>query len=202
MCVPVAIIGLAISAASAVASHAAQNSAAKSSARGLRQAEDQQQMDLIRQADEQQEAAGQQMNEHARSAMRDAALFDTVAGEYGGGNTVDRAASVGGVQQGEQLATIGRSAELASQNNRNASLATTQRTNASLASVRMPSSVGLALQIGGQIGGAYVKEKAPEWQGKENERKVMERWRAAQTQSRKAAIETMPYLKSNRSLGD
>lgn len=148
MCDPVSI-SLGLSAATAVTSYAGMSASAEGQGEAVKRASQLQQMDLERQAGQQREAAAQQVNEQARAAQRDAALFDVIAGEYGGGNTADRTAAVARVQQGENLATMGRNAELASQENRFASLATTSAANARLASIQRPSLIGTALQIGG-----------------------------------------------------
>jgi ATPase subunit of ABC transporter with duplicated ATPase domains len=157
MCLPAIPIAmqLAIAAASAAATYSSQSRAANAQERSIRQAGDLQQMDLTRQRDQQGEAAAQEANEHARSAARDAALFETVAGEYGGGNTADRASSVADIRTQERLATVGRNAELASQENSMATLASRHNTNARLASIQQPSKVGAALSIAGAAAGAY-----------------------------------------------
>jgi hypothetical protein len=155
MCIPIAVAGLIISAVGTVASVAAQQQQAKQQANALNAEHAQQQNDLNRQQDQYDQQARQAMNEQARQAMHDMALFDTVTGEYGGGNSADRAATIATVQNGEALATIAGNRDKAQMENRFQSLATTARTNSMLASIRQPSWI----ESGLRLGSAYMDYK-------------------------------------------
>jgi len=146
---------LAITAVSTAMQYTAASNAAEATAQSTKIAGQLQQQDLAIQRDQQHEAAAQQVNEHARAAMRDAALFDTVSGEYGGGNSTDRAATVASIQRDEQLAVLSRNAEMGAQSSSMASMASSHNTQARLASIQRPSALGAALKIGGAAVSAY-----------------------------------------------
>jgi hypothetical protein len=155
MCGPliVPLVQLGITAVSAAAAYEGARKNASAQADAVNKSAISTQMDIQRQADQQTEAAMQQMNEHARAAARDSALFSTITGEYGGGNTADRGAAVQGIQQDERLASLARNSDMASQELATASMANKDNANARLASIQQPSALGTALQIGG----AYAK---------------------------------------------
>lgn len=140
---------LAISALSAGAAHDAGRRQANQQSDALRDAAYLQGNDLQRQQSQQGAAAAEQMNEHAREAAGDMARAQTIAGEYGGGNSVDRGMAVLGMRAGEGLATIASNAGMADEQTRFDALASTRRTASQLASTQRPSNFGTALQIGG-----------------------------------------------------
>jgi hypothetical protein len=157
MCDPVTI-GLAI--VSAAAQYDMQRKAANAQADAVNKAATQEQMNLAIQQGQQGEAAAQQVNEHARAAQRDAATMAAISGEYGGGNTTDRLATVQGIQQDERLATIQRNVQFEAQNSSLASMSIESNKNARLASIQQPSKVAAALQIGGAMATSYAKYTA------------------------------------------
>jgi hypothetical protein len=164
MCEPATIAMLAITAAGALVAHEEQANQAQHQELAAKKQEDLQQNDLNRQQQQIDEQAKQAMNEQARKAMKDMALFDVITGEYGGGNSASRAATVATVQQGETLATIAGNRDKAQVENRFDSLATTARTNAMLASIRHPSWAQTGLTIAGAGMDAYTgyqKTQAP-----------------------------------------
>ena len=146
---------LAIATVGALAGHDAMRQSANAQADGIKRQAELQQNDLARQSEQQREAAAAQMNEHARAAAKDTALFDVLTGEYGGGNSADRARATMGLQQDENLATIQGNARAAAGENSFASLAVQSQAQARLASIQRPSKLGTALQIGGAAAGAW-----------------------------------------------
>jgi len=164
MCEPTTI-ALAITAVSAAVSYQQQGQAAKRQSENIQRTNDLQQMDLARQHQQQTEAEAEQMNQANRQATQSKALFDAVAGEYGGGNTVDRTESIANVQANENLATMKRNADNASNENSFAQLATTSQANAKLSTINTPSLLGTALQIGGATANAYAQTHQPKKTG-------------------------------------
>jgi hypothetical protein len=161
MCVAVPVAMLIISAASAAASYASQQQQAKTQAQALNQEHALQQNDLNRQQEQNDQQARQAMNEQARAAMHDMALFDTVTGEFGGGISASRAATVATVQNGEALATIAGNRDKAQTESRFQSLATTARSNSMLASIRQPSWIESGLRLGSSYMD-YKSQTAPQ----------------------------------------
>lgn len=104
--------------------------------------------DRRRQQDEAFQAATQETNELARQAQADMALFDTIAGEYGGGNTVDRARTVQGIQTAERYATVASNARSGFSQLGFEGLMNVERTRTQLNGIQRPSLAGTALQIG------------------------------------------------------
>ncbi len=156
MCEPVEIGYLAVAVASAVVGYTENRQTAKRQDNAVRTNAEMEQMDLNRQADQMNEAARGQMNTAARKATHDQALFDVVAGEYGGGNSVDRARTIGDIQSNENLSTIALNSQNSASENGFAQLATTTQANAKLAAINQPSGWGTALQIGGAATKAYA----------------------------------------------
>jgi hypothetical protein len=147
----------------AAGSAVAQNEQARSTGNKMAEAAKREneliQGDLTRQASQQDAAARAEMNAANRKAMSDAALFDVVAGEYGGGNSVDRARSIGNLQSNENLATIAANARNAQGEIGFNRLSTLDRTNSRLAAINRGSTLGTALQIGGAAVNAYAGYK-------------------------------------------
>ena len=151
--VTLAGIGLAISGASAVASHEAQSDAADAQARSIQQNRDAARSDAER---AQQQAAEQQAgeaNEQAMRSHRDMALFDAIAGENGGGNSSMRGAAALGIQQGQDLATVNSNAQKVQSEIGFGDLAAGTRASQGLAAIKQPS----LLEAGLTIAGAGVK---------------------------------------------
>ena len=117
------------------------------------------------------------MNAAARKALQDAALFDVVAGEYGGGNSIDRARTIGNLQANETLATIAANARNAQSETGFRRLATLDQTQAKLAAINRPSVLGTALKIGGAAAGAYAQWDATSEYG--SDRRLFEMQRDA-----------------------
>jgi hypothetical protein len=158
MCEPttLALISIGLTAASGVAGYQMQSKAAKQQEASIRADEALQQNDLARQRDQQHEAAAAQMNEQARAAQREMALFDVVSGEYGGGNTDTRGRAVASLQDSEQLATLADNAQTAFGENSFASMASSSRAQSRIAGIQRPSAFGTALQIGAAGLNAYA----------------------------------------------
>lgn len=151
MCEPVTLsyIGLGLAAVSGAAQYEGQRKSASQQADGLRKQQLLEQNDLIRQQQQIDAATRQQMSEASKAALRDMDLFGVVAGEYGGGRSVDRIAAIGDVNRGEQLATIAANRDNSQVENRFQSLATATATNSRLSSIQRPSLIETGLRIGG-----------------------------------------------------
>lgn len=145
-----------IAAGGAVAQHEQARSQGNRMADAADRENDLMQADLQRQADQQDAAARAEMNEANRKAIHDAALFDVVAGEYGGGNSVNRARSIGNLQANENLATIAANARTTQSETGFKRLSTLDMANSKLAAIAQPSVVGTALQIAGAGANAYA----------------------------------------------
>jgi hypothetical protein len=165
MCEPTTILLVASAAISAVGAgvqYEGQRKQASQAADNTRKEAARAQMDLQRQHDQQQVAVTADMNEAARKALHDAALFDAVAGEYGEGRSTDRARTVGGIQTGEHLATIAANGQTAQSETGLRGHSIGSMANERLASIGGPSLFGTALQIGGAAVGAYTNHLAVE----------------------------------------
>lgn len=138
---------LAISAASAAGSYYVGSKNADAQEAATKQADNLQQADYARQQQQQREAAAAQMNDHARQAAKDAALFDVVTGEYGGGNSVSRAQSVSGIQTSENLATLSKNAGNTLAEGTLQANAAHMQSLAKLNTIQRPSILGTGLQL-------------------------------------------------------
>lgn len=141
------LTSLALTAASGAAAYRQQSNTAKQQANAVETERALQQNDLVRQQDQQTRAASQEMNEQARQSLADAALFEVITGEYGGGNTANRGMAVMGIQQGEQQAVIGSNARTAAGETGFRSLAVQQQASSRIASISRPSAFGSLLTI-------------------------------------------------------
>lgn len=155
MCDPVTATMAGLAIASTLMAHEAGVDAAESQTEALAKQEDLRQMDIERQASEQREIANQEMNAANRQAIADMATFDTIAGEYGGGNSTTRERNVIGVQRDETLATIASNARNGMAEIGFAAKASRNNALSQISAVKGPSQVGTLLAIGGQAVGAY-----------------------------------------------
>jgi ATPase subunit of ABC transporter with duplicated ATPase domains len=160
MCEPTTIAMLTIAAMSAVTSHQQQSQMVEAQTEAINREQRLQENDLARQQGQQHAAAAAQMNEQARRAQKDMALFEVVTGEYGGGNSAARAGAVSTIQNGEALATIGQNASNAQGETSFRSLAVSSQAQSRLASLQRPSNLGTALRIGAAGLGAYNHHQA------------------------------------------
>lgn len=151
MCDPVSIsyAVLAITAVSTAAQYENQRKSASQTGDRLKKQEELRQNDLTRQQAQIDASARQQMNDASKAALADLAMFEVTAGEYGGGKTADRTATVSSIQRGENLATINENRSGAQVENRFSSYATTAATNGRLASINQPSLLEAGLKIAG-----------------------------------------------------
>jgi hypothetical protein len=153
------IASFAMAATGAVVSHQNASAQAKQTEAAIKKEESLQQADLMRQRDQQYAASAAEMNEHARTAMKEAALFDVVTGEYGGGTTTDRAATIGRMQNNEQLATMQSNASTAAGENSFRSNSIREMALSRIGSIQRPSNLGTALQIGAAAANSYAGYK-------------------------------------------
>lgn len=150
---------MAISAATTISQHNAQMDAAKNQQDALDLNNRVTHMDLQRQATQQAEQAAGENNAYAAAARRDMATLDAFNGEYGGGNTGNRAVAVMGVQQGQDFATIGSNAMKKQGEISLASTASNLSTSQGIAAINKPSMTGSLLTIAGQTAGHYAASK-------------------------------------------
>lgn len=160
MCEPTSLAMLAIAAVSAVSAHQQQSQMVESQTEAINREQKLQENDLARQQEQQNAAATAQMNEQARRAQKDMALFEVVTGEYGGGNSANRAGAVSTIQNGEALATIAQNANTAQGETSFRTLAASSQAQSRLASLQRPSNLGTALRIGAAGLGAYGQHQA------------------------------------------
>lgn len=128
---------------------------ASKQARAVEKASQQRENDRKRQQDEAFRQGTAQVNEESRRAREDMALFDTLAGEFGGGRSVDRVRTIANVQNSERMATLGNNSRLQLAQIGFDGLANEARTNSQLAAIDRPSVLGSALTIGN----AYMQDK-------------------------------------------
>lgn len=155
---------LAAQATGAVGTLVVANDSAKKQGAAIAEEAASAQEDLRRRQQQEQEAAAQAINEEARAAMKDRALFDALSGEMGGGNSVDRARAAGEVQTGERLATTARNGQLATTETAFRSAAVNRSANSQLASLQGGSVLGTALKLGSaalDYGTSMNKMKGP-----------------------------------------
>jgi predicted Zn-dependent protease len=160
MCSPTFAI-FAIQAVQTLASANAQQKAANKQADLMTQQENAAQNAQSLQMNQVASQAAEQMNERAKAARAEAATFDAVAGEYGGGVTADRGAATIANSANHDLGTIAtnRDSNLA-QIGQDAK-ASGLKYQAGIASIPRPSKLGVALTIGGQAAGAYASTQKP-----------------------------------------
>lgn len=162
MCEPATIAMTALSIAGTAYGAVQQNKAANRQAKAIgmqQQAEANAQQLQMNQVSNQ---AAQEMNERNRQAMAEAATFDAITGEYGGGATASRQAAELAFNRNNDLSSI--------QTNRNSALSqigmesqgAALRSKAQLASIQRPTYLGTALTIAGQAGSAYAPFYAQE----------------------------------------
>lgn len=149
--------------ASTYMAHEAQVDGAEAQSEALAKQEDLRQMDIERQASEQREIATQEMNAANRAAIADMATFDTIAGEYGGGQSTSRERAVMAVQRDETLATISSNGRRGMAEIGYAAQASRNNTLSQIGSIKGPSQVGTLLAIGGQAVKAIGTYEQNQW---------------------------------------
>ena len=134
--------------AQALMQYFAASSAASAQAQAVSEQQARQETDRQRRVAETRRQAAAEANEEARRRQADLALFDVVAGEYGGGASVSRARSVREVQASERMATL-QGNESAALGQLGADGVSIQRQASSrLAAIDRPNPFVTALQIG------------------------------------------------------
>jgi len=88
------------------------------------------------------------------------ATLDAIAGEYGGGASVDRSRAVMGIQSSEELATIASNAKGKLNESAAAGYARNARAASQLRSIQRPSLAATGLQIGAAALDAYGRYDA------------------------------------------
>jgi hypothetical protein len=159
MCEPVTIAMAALSIAGTVASAQAQQKQANAQAAAMGKQAAAEQAALALQQDQQARASAEEMHQRNQVAMAEAASFDALAGEYGGGASASRQAAELAFNRDRDLASIKTNRDNALQQIGAESRGADSRFNAGLASLQRPSRLGTALTIAGQAGSAY----APTW---------------------------------------
>jgi hypothetical protein len=154
MCYPLLIMA-AVTAASAIAQKRQQDVAYSRQSQSLKTQAGEQQEALTRQAEQQRVADTQQANDAAKQSLHDMSLFDTVAGEFGGGVTDHRAAAVQSVQRGERLATIEENGQTAQSELGFQGIDAHAQALARLGTLTPGSNLALGLKVGGAVASAY-----------------------------------------------
>lgn len=158
--VTLAMLSVAVSSAGAITSYESQRSQANTQRDAIKAASDMEMMGLARQQDQQREAGAAQINEHARRARAEAAMFETVMAEQGG-NTVGRVAAIGDLQAGEAAATISSNTQKGLTESAFQGQSTRSRTAGQLSSISGPSLAGTLLTIGGSALKGYQSAQPP-----------------------------------------
>jgi len=153
MCLPVPVLMLLASSASAIAQHQAASDAADNQAKAIQQTRDLERMDATRQQQLAYEAAAGEANAHAMQANKDMASFEALAGESGGGLSMTRGLTTMGIQNGQDMATLASNSRTKGGDIAMGDIASGVRATSSMASVQRPSS----LQTGLTIAGAAMK---------------------------------------------
>jgi hypothetical protein len=143
--------------AQALLSFYSQYQTASAQASAIEDQANRQQGDRQRVEDEAARRANAEMNEVARQRQADLALFDAVAGEYGGGASVSRGRAVRSVQAGERAETIRSNASGTMSQLGFEGRSLQSQANSRLAAIDQPS----ILETGLQIGSAYLQYGAP-----------------------------------------
>jgi hypothetical protein len=156
MCNPLLIM-VAVSAAQAAAQKREQDVQYSRQSAAIKQQHDTEQNAITRQAQQQHAADTQAVNDAAKKSLHDMALFDTVAGEYGGGVSDARAATIQSVQRGEQLSTIAENGSTAQSEISFQGSNAHDMALARLGSIHPGSALAMGLQIAGAAAGAYAK---------------------------------------------
>lgn len=160
MCEPTVIMmGLSLAASAAQMVQANKN--ANSQQEALDKAGVAEQLDLTRMLDQQHAAGTQQMNEAAKQGAKESALFDVVAGEFGGGATASRTGAINASTNSSNLATIQQNVQTGASETGFRSATALANTNARTASVGRVSNTGALLTLGGQAAGMYLQTKKP-----------------------------------------
>lgn len=154
MCYPILIMA-ALTAAQAVASKRQQDVMYSRNANAIKVQSDKEQAALNRQASQQHAADTQAVNDAAKKSLHDMALFDTVAGEYGGGVSDMRAATIQSVQRGDQLSTIAENGQNAQSEISFQGTDAHDMALARLGTIFPGSSLAMGLQIAGAAASAY-----------------------------------------------
>lgn len=162
MCEPTTLMmaSLAISAASAGVQYDTGRKTANTQADAIKRNDELQALDSARQQSQIAAQGAEDMNQAARAAHADLASLDAIAGEYGGGNSVDRARSVIGVQAGESAATVSANARGSLNESAAAAYAGHSRNLSQIGAIQRPSLALAGLQIGGALTDYYdIRER-------------------------------------------
>lgn len=137
-----------------VSTYAAQD-AADTQTKAIERASALKENDRKRQEDEAFRQGAALQNEHARQGASDMALFDVMAGEFGGGRSIERARAVGELQADERTATLGNDSRLALTRLGFDGLANKAQSDSQLSAINRPSLLSSAMTIGS----AYLGDK-------------------------------------------
>lgn len=146
---------LALSAVSAGASYDSGRKTANQQADAIKTANDLQALDTAREQSQLAQQGAEQTNDAERRSQAYLATLDAIAGEYGGGASVDRGRAVAGIQASEEMATIASNAKGKLNESSASAFARNVRTSAQLRAIQRPSLAATGLQIGGAALDAY-----------------------------------------------
>ena len=163
MCEPTTILmatSLAVSAIGAGVSYDSGRKSANQQADAIKTANDLQALDTAREQSQLAQEGAEQMNDAQRRSVAHMATLDAIAGEYGGGASVDRSGAVMGIQSSEELATIASNAKSKLNESAAAGYARNARAASQLKSIQRPSLAATGLQIGAAALDAYGRYDA------------------------------------------
>lgn len=150
MCEPTTALmigSLALSTFSAGAAHDSGRKTANQQADAIKDENDRQALDTARQQTQLAQQGAEEMNDSQRRSVAHMATLDAIAGEYGGGASVDRGRAVAGIQSAEGLASIASNARGKLNESAAASYARNTRAASQLRSIQRPSLANTGLQI-------------------------------------------------------
>jgi hypothetical protein len=151
---------LAVSAVSTITGAQAQSKAANAQAKAMANEQQNTQNQLALGMNQEAAQAASEMNARNKSAMEEAAAFDAMSGEFGGGVSADRASSLTAFNRNSDLSGIAgnRNMKLAQMGQQAQGSGAAYKSK--LASLERPSRLGVALTIAGQAAGAYAGSAA------------------------------------------
>lgn len=157
MCEPTTImmgISAAISIAGTIASAQGQQKQANAQAEAIANQAQADQNALGLQMNQEASAAAGQANDRNKQALIEAASFDAMSGEFGGGVSADREAANIAFNRNGDLASIAATRDRRLSQLGQEAIGSNSSANASLASLKRPSKLGTALTVAGQAAGA------------------------------------------------
>jgi hypothetical protein len=162
MCLPViALASLAISAVSSLAAANAQQKVANKQAYNLTLEQQGEQNALSLRMNQEATAAAQEANQRNLAAAAEAASFDAISGEYGGGVTSQRGAAAIDASRNADLGTIATNKDNTLSQLGQQARGSGLRYQSSLSSLSRPNRLGIGLSLAGSAVNAYANTQKP-----------------------------------------